>query len=277
VQPDACVCEQHQLGPAVRIHRASGGGVAPQREPEQRLPSAVALARRQRGDDALDGRSAIVLVERVDRTGEHRPELAEDGKVARGDQLADLVHDFAGDGQNLVLLDSRVRAHRLEQLVGAPQSHVQARRSAQHLAEGGGNLFVPDESPRGARGPGGERAPVGVVGAEAAGKLNREIVVALGDQEVPPDRVGAERDDPLDALRRGPPAGLAHVRLPLEQDLGRDFRRAAAAADQVDREMEIGMARRESLGEGQGVAGLHEHVEPPALHLAALVLVPFVK
>jgi hypothetical protein len=63
----------------------------------------------------------------------------------------------------------------------------------------------------------------------------------------------------------------------LEQDLGGDLGRAPSAADEVDREVEVGVARREPLGEGQGVAGLHQHVEPPALHLAALVLVPFVE
>ena len=48
-------------------------------------------------------------------------------------------------------------------------------------------------------------------------------------------------------------------------------------ADQVDREVEVGVARRQALGERERVPGFHQHVEAPALHLAALVLVPFVK
>jgi len=41
--------------------------------------------------------------------------------------------------------------------------------------------------------------------------------------------------------------------------------------------VEIGVARREALGERERVARLHQHVQAPALHLAALVLVPFVE
>jgi len=63
----------------------------------------------------------------------------------------------------------------------------------------------------------------------------------------------------------------------LEQDVGGGLGSAAAAVDQVDREVEVGMARCQALGEGERVAGLHQHMEAPALNLAALVLVPFVE
>ena len=57
----------------------------------------------------------------------------------------------------------------------------------------------------------------------------------------------------------------------LKQDLSRDFGGAAAAADQLDRFVQIGPALRDPLGEGKRVAGLDQDVQAPALDLAALV------
>jgi hypothetical protein len=41
--------------------------------------------------------------------------------------------------------------------------------------------------------------------------------------------------------------------------------------------MEIGAALGQAFGQREGVAGLHEDVEAPALHFALFVLVPFVE
>jgi hypothetical protein len=58
----------------------------------------------------------------------------------------------------------------------------------------------------------------------------------------------------------------------LEQDLRGHVGRAAAVADELDSLVEVGLALRDSLGERKRVTGLHEHVETPALDLAALVV-----
>ena len=58
---------------------------------------------------------------------------------------------------------------------------------------------------------------------------------------------------------------------PLEQDLG-GRRVRAAVADELDGEMQVGLARREPLGEGKRIAGLDQHVQPPALDLRAFAV-----
>ncbi len=118
------------------------------------------------------------------------------------------------------------------------------------------------------------------------------LAAQLGDLALDPERGQARKPGADTAVERGDGVDLpvaVERRLDLheptvaqdwerlEQDLGGDFGRAAAAVDQVDREMEIGVARGQALGEGEWVAGLHQDVEPPALHLSALVLVPFVE
>jgi hypothetical protein len=62
-----------------------------------------------------------------------------------------------------------------------------------------------------------------------------------------------------------------------EQDVGRDLGRAPLAADEVDGDVQVGAALGEALRERERVAGVYEHVEAPALHLVALVLVLFVE
>ena len=47
----------------------------------------------------------------------------------------------------------------------------------------------------------------------------------------------------------------------------------AAGGDELDRVVEVGFAVGELLRQRQRVAGLDQHVEPPALHLGALVIV----
>ena len=55
----------------------------------------------------------------------------------------------------------------------------------------------------------------------------------------------------------------------LKQDLGRGLVRAAAVRDELDGEMQVGIARCEPLGEGERITGLDQHVEPPALDFRA--------
>src|SRR5690242_15904360 len=59
-----------------------------------------------------------------------------------------------------------------------------------------------------------------------------------------------------DALQQDPRRGLV----------------VAAAADHLDRPMQICLAVRQLLGELERKAGLHQHVEPPALDFRSLVL-----
>jgi len=58
-------------------------------------------------------------------------------------------------------------------------------------------------APGGARRPRRERAPVGVLSAEDRRQRAGQMVVALRDQQVAPDRVAVERDDPVDVLDEG--------------------------------------------------------------------------
>src|SRR3990172_756881 len=60
---------------------------------------------------------------------------------------------------------------------------------------------------------------------------------------------------------------------PLQQDLGGGGG-LAAARQELDRIVEIDLARGDSLREVNGVAGFEQDVEAPALHLPGLVLVP---
>jgi hypothetical protein len=47
----------------------------------------------------------------------------------------------------------------------------------------------------------------------------------------------------------------------------------AATADELDRDVEIGLARGKPFGEREGIAGLDQHMEAPALHFRALTRV----
>ena len=58
----------------------------------------------------------------------------------------------------------------------------------------------------------------------------------------------------------------------LEQDLGGRLERAAAARDQLDRAVQVGLGMRELLGERQGIPGLDQDVEAPGFDLLALRL-----
>jgi hypothetical protein len=58
----------------------------------------------------------------------------------------------------------------------------------------------------------------------------------------------------------------------LEENLGGHLGRAAAASDEFDRLVQIGLALGDALGERERVTSLHEHVQAPAFDLAALVV-----
>jgi hypothetical protein len=61
----------------------------------------------------------------------------------------------------------------------------------------------------------------------------------------------------------------------LEEDLRGDVRGAAAAAEQFDGLMKVGVALRDPLRERGWIPGLHQHVEPPALDFPAFVRFSF--
>jgi hypothetical protein len=61
------------------------------------------------------------------------------------------------------------------------------------------------------------------------------------------------------------------ARLLLEEDL-RGRLRFAPEGDQLDGAVQVGLALRKALGEGDGVTGLHEDVEAPTRHPVALIL-----
>src|SRR5439155_5088290 len=66
--------------------------------------------------------------------------------------------------------------------------------------------------------------------------------------------------------------GAAPEARALKEDLCRDVGRAAAVRDEIDRRVEVGLALSDSLRKRQGIAGLDQDVQPPALDLAALVV-----
>jgi hypothetical protein len=102
-------------------------------------------------------------------------------------------------------------------------------------------------------------------GCAALRRLGRTQTAAAGSTVGGRKACTAALRQKLDTAARGP-------RSALEQDLGRDFGCAAAAADELDRLVEVGLAVRDALRERERVARLHEDMEPPAFDLAALVL-----
>src|SRR5213075_556603 len=75
-------------------------------------------------------------------------------------------------------------------------------------------------------------------------------------------------------LAHRPPA-YSDARAPtLEQDLGGGGVRATAG-DHLDREVQVGFAHGEALGEVERIAGLDQNVKPPALDFRALAGVRF--
>src|SRR5262245_7856422 len=75
-------------------------------------------------------------------------------------------------------------------------------------------------------------------------------------------------------LNPHPGGGVGADPTGLEEDLGGDLR-LAAAPDELDGVMEVGLAVREPLGQQERIARLHQHVQPPAFDLGAFVLLVF--
>ena len=147
--------------------------------------------RSERGRELLArARRAAV---RVDQRSEDGGELREHQDVAVGDLLGDITRDVLDHLRDVVV----------GEVLPGPAGHAVVE-PLQHLLSGAvcgdellglrGEDLAPDGGAGRLRGPYGERAPGGVLPGPGVPELHRELVVALGYQEVPQHGVRHRRN-----------------------------------------------------------------------------------
>ncbi len=131
---------------------------------------------------------------RVEQNGEEGCQLGEDELVAVSDGLGDVGGDRLRHLGQVVVREPA--AHHVHDRVVEPR-HDAAGRFVVLLEELPGSLgehLAADGGARGLGGPDGERTPGRILAGAAVTQGDREVVVALGDEEVPQDRVLRVRD-----------------------------------------------------------------------------------